>query len=230
MMDKNAIQQLAEDIYDHYPDFGNGERALMEKSDVLAALCEMFEAGVAAASPQLRWVKASERKPKEEGLYFVRKSIYGGLGYTKYTARFEEEDFYDDHYNDRSLPFYVEGLEWLEEAPAPQAIPETNIEEAIKGLIMHRLHKYATKYGWELLVQQSIEFSDDLYDMLSKLYNITVVASLRGKEEGERGASPNKEEDDFHEGMWGMDVASDNNSNGTAVASHTASSGNSNQQ
>jgi hypothetical protein len=119
-MDTKAIQQLAEEKLSGYEQ----EHFALSRQHVLSAMVEMYEAGAAAASSQTGWVKASERKPKEEGLYFVRKSIYGGLGYTKYTARFEEEDFYDDHYNDRSLPFYVEGLEWLEEAPAPQAIPE----------------------------------------------------------------------------------------------------------
>jgi ribosomal protein L37E len=44
-----------------------------------------------------------------------------------------------------------------------------------------------------------------------------------------QSASPNKEEDDFHEGMWGMDVASDSKES-ASVASHSSTSSNSNQQ
>jgi hypothetical protein len=123
-MDKKAIEQLAEDIYDHYPDFGNGERALMEKSDVLAALCEMFEAGAAAASPQTGWVKISEQLPehKQRVLAFGE---YGGKPTIK-TALFHAGQKYTTE------QWYWSGWEefkithWI-------SLPEPPIEAAFQG-------------------------------------------------------------------------------------------------
>jgi hypothetical protein len=101
---------------------------------------------------------------------------------------------------------------------APQAIP-------------------ATAQWKESLERASTEYSKDFenHDCEKDFINIKEAAKtdfvegaewaynyiLQGKEEGERGASPNKEEGD--------DVASDNKES-ASVASHTASSGNSNQQ
>jgi hypothetical protein len=132
-MDTKAIQQLAEKTLQSHLGLNRLELEFWKRigdnlntyNKTLMALCEMFEAGAAAASPQLKWVKASERLPEKEEEYYIK-----GFGEYKHLARFEEGEFYDRNYNDKALPFALFGLEWLEEAPAPQAIPE---QEEIKN-------------------------------------------------------------------------------------------------
>jgi hypothetical protein len=143
---------------------------------------------------------------------------------------------------------------------APQAIPQTDVEgydkdvekrllsmmeEKPQRLLMYFLSIVGREIvkinATDLELSQHMDIEGSRYKVKAEC-SIEPLASLRGKEEGElqpccanscdgfkceSGSvhlidNPNKEERDY--------VASDNNSNGTAVASHTASSGNSMEQ
>jgi hypothetical protein len=201
-MTKEQIEQLAEDIYDHYPDFGNGERALMEKSDVLAALCEMFEAGAAAASPQ-----------KDEILRFA-EFFWANIGHTCTNG------FY---YNQRGGQVTVQQMyesfcqNFSNQAPAPQADAEQKHADAIKHLyesedrsidnMIESAKRISASQRKEEALQEQILQShltctcNETYKSRNMIDPSCVLcdygeeiklmmqeyASLRGKEEGERG-------------------------------------------
>jgi hypothetical protein len=106
-MTKEQIQQLAEQKLSGYEQ----EHFALSRQHVIAAMVEMFEAGAAAASPQLKWIKEKIQAEidKADADYnslneFGRHAI--GKGTLARSTALEDV------------------LEWLEEVPPPQAIPE----------------------------------------------------------------------------------------------------------
>jgi hypothetical protein len=239
-MDNKSIQQLAEQTLikhgraDSEKRVAKGEIISYEPIQIeelremehfnfhVAYGVEMFEAGAAAASPLLRWVKASEREPSIGDYYYCKVDLKkDGILQTIVEWGIHKNgsyEYYDwdlkniQHFGDVGEEAQV--VEWLEEAPAPQAIPE---KEEIK------MNDVLSKEGFDKINQKAKAYADNWVDnekdpvewsrtktlyVKAAIWGYTLAArgegsaSLRGKEEGERGASPNKEEDDFHEGMW----------------------------
>jgi hypothetical protein len=174
------------------------------KPEAVNQYCERaFIAGAAAASP--KWIKVSERLPVKENTYPVRWWDDSGKPFILGACMWDGYQF-----DTRDEPDDIEGAqpdEWLEEAPASQAIPDTDDKDLIaiaSNLSMHTIRQVAEKEEGEL--QPCCANSCDGFKCESGSVHLI---------------DPNKEE--------GNDVPSDNNSNEAAVASHTASSGNSNQ-
>jgi hypothetical protein len=177
-MDTKAIQQLAEQLAkEQFPDDTWGRKVWSDG----------FEAGAAAASPLLNSaVVESPCAKKHPELYtgsycfkcgkdylhcpeqgFTMHDFEKGLMLAGLVAPSNEQEKAEKEALDK----------W--EAPAPQAIPET--KEALKPAIENKFDTFfGTGYWEEQYKPHIVMFAKQCCEQL---------ASLRGKEEGERGAS-----------------------------------------
>jgi hypothetical protein len=158
-MDTKAIQQLAEQTAAKHeiPLSANWAYA----HQVLAYGVEMFEAGAAAASPQLKWVKASERLPDEpEGKHYRFIETKWPIAYYKVSIEetfYKWFRFYIDAYKIETIN--INQVEWLEEAPAPQKDEILRFAEFFWANIGHTCTNgfYYNQRGEQVTVQQMYE-------------------------------------------------------------------------
>jgi hypothetical protein len=171
-MDKKTIQQLAEETLQSHLGLNRLELAFWKRigdnqniyNKTLMALCEMFEAGAADKGLVLK-----------DGLieYIYDFAWHYGrlfhLGSAEEIRQAIKERF--------QLP-----EEWLEEAPAPQAIPETKIDE-IKNEIseIDEIFKKSPLY-------KALSEAEDYYELLSsrnKPFFVDTFRKLLGQYDNE---------------------------------------------